>query len=308
MTDALSVLDAVEFPDSDARRRYERLVGVDEQKTRLEKNLALILDPQSIEGWVRKNGPLGEALVERLRGRQPMFILAGDVGTGKTELAETVGDRVSRDTDLPVTLYRLSLTSRGSGLVGEMTKLISNAFTEIAAAARSRKSPSDSRARAGTILFIDEADALAQSRETAQMHHEDRAGVNALIRGIDDLTRANLPVAVILATNRVNALDPAVRRRAAEIIMFDRPSDEQRRLILERTFRGAFSKGQIDDLVSATGSSPGALGFTFSDLTQRFLPALLIAAFPNDRVTHDLALEVLKTVQPTPAFREDVTG
>jgi AAA+ superfamily predicted ATPase len=306
MSDELSVLDAVEFPDADAKRRYEKLVGIDAQKTRLEKSISLVLDPRLLDGWVRKNGLLGATLAERLRGRQPVFILAGDVGTGKTEVAETIGDRVSRDTDLPITLYRLSLTSRGSGLVGEMTKLISNAFTEIAAAARSKKHAVNSRARAGTILFIDEADALAQSRETAQMHHEDRAGVNALIRGIDDVTRAELPVAVLLATNRVGALDPAVRRRAAEIIMFGRPGDEQRRSLLEQTFGPVLSKSQIDSLVLATGPSSGSVGFTYSDLTQRFLPALLIAAFPDARVSYDLALEVLNTVSATPAFQDEV--
>ena len=35
--------------------------------------------------------------------------------------------------------------------------------------------------RGAVILLVDEADALAQSREAAQMHHEDRAGVNAFL-------------------------------------------------------------------------------------------------------------------------------
>ena len=73
------------------------------------------------------------------------------------------------------------------------------------------------------VLVIDEADALAQSREMAQMHHEDRAGVNALIRGIDELAGRRLPIAVVLCTNRPDAIDPAVRRRAAEIFRFERP-------------------------------------------------------------------------------------
>jgi len=304
MTDERPVLDAVEFPDPDARRRYERLVGIDNQKSRLEKSIALVLDPGSIAEWVRKNGQLGEALAERLRGRQPVFILAGDVGTGKTEIAETVGDRVSRETNMPITLYRLSLTSRGSGLVGEMTRLLSNAFAELVAAARSKRQSSSARARAGTILFVDEADALAQSRETAQMHHEDRAGVNALIRGIDDLTRAELPVAVLLATNRVGALDPAVRRRAAEVIVFGRPSDEQRRLVLTKTFDSSFTKSEIDQLVSRTGPSGDSPGFTYSDLTQRFLPALLIEAYPDNQVSFEMALKVLESVVATPSFHD----
>jgi hypothetical protein len=38
-------------------------------------------------------------------------------------------------------------------------------------------------AAADSLAEVDEGDALAQSRDLAQMHHEDRAGVNALIRG-----------------------------------------------------------------------------------------------------------------------------
>ena len=64
------------------------------------------------------------------------------------------------------------------------------------------------------------------------MHHEDRAGVNAFIRGIDRIANAKLPAAVIMCTNRLSALDPAVRRRAADVLSFARPNDEQRRVVL----------------------------------------------------------------------------
>ena len=61
------------------------------------------------------------------------------------------------------------------------------------------------------VVIIDEADAIAQSREFGQMHHEDRAGVNALIRGIDTVATERRPVLVLLCTNRLSALDPAIR-------------------------------------------------------------------------------------------------
>lgn len=64
-------------------------------------------------------------------------------------------------------------------------------------AASKLKSPTG-QARGAVILLVDEADALAQSRETAQMHHEDRAGLNAFIRGIDRIANAKLPAAVIM--------------------------------------------------------------------------------------------------------------
>ena len=56
--------------------------------------------------------------------------------------------------------------------------------------------------------MIDEADALAQSRELGQMHHEDRAGVNALIRGLDQLAADRGRVLVVMCTNRIESLGP----------------------------------------------------------------------------------------------------
>ena len=154
--------------------------------------------------------------------RPPLFVFAGDVGTGKTALAETFGDAVARGNDLPITLYRLSLNTRGSGAVGQMTRLISAAFTSVGEAAR-RLTVDSKRSRGGVVLLIDEADAIVQSRALDQMHHEDRAGVNAVIRGIDAFAVESLPVIVVMCTNRPEALDPAVLRRAARVFEFARP-------------------------------------------------------------------------------------
>src|SRR5258705_6280940 len=113
-----------------------------------------------------------------------------------------------------------------------MTQLLSAAFDHTLAEAAKLKSASG-KVRGAVILLIDEADALAQSREAAQMHHEDRAGVNALIRGVNRLANGSLPAAAIMCTNRLGALDPAVRRRAAEILEFTRPDDARRKALLK---------------------------------------------------------------------------
>jgi len=60
------------------------------------------------------------------------------------------------------------------------------------------------------------------------MHHEDKAGLNTLLQRIDGLRLGKRRVAVIFVTNRPDALDPAVRRRAALRLSFRRPSDEVR--------------------------------------------------------------------------------
>jgi hypothetical protein len=119
----------------------------------------------------------------------------------------------------------------GQGPVGEMTQLLSTAFDYTYTDATKLKGGAG-RARRAVILLVDEADALAQSREAAPMHHEDRAGVNAFIRGLDRLANGQLPAAVIMCTNRLSALDPAVKRRAADIMIFGRPNDAQRHAVL----------------------------------------------------------------------------
>ncbi len=237
--------------------------------------------------------------------RPPLVVLAGDVGSGKTELAETVGDTVARQEKIDVTLLPLSLSTRGQGRVGEMTQLLSAAFDHAVAEGTKLKAAAG-KAQGGIVLLIDEADALAQSREAAQMHHEDRAGVNALIRGVDRIASNKLPVAVVMCTNRLASLDPAVKRRAADILVFARPDDEQRRALLIDAFGPlGFSARDIDQLVKVTGPHSGRdYGFTFSDLMQRLLPAIVLDAYPARPVTGARAVEVGAGILPTPPFKE----
>lgn len=298
----------ITYPDFDPQERLTRLVGLDDQKARLTKILGLLVNPAGIQEWIKKHHPSAHAVVKTVLHRPPLVVLAGDVGSGKTELAETIGDAVARQENIDITLFPLSLSTRGQGRVGEMTQLLSAAFDYTFEEANKLKS-SGGRSRGAVILLVDEADALAQSREAVQMHHEDRAGVNAFIRGIDRLGQSKLPAAVIMCTNRLSALDPAVRRRAADILSFSRPTKEQRRAVLEPALNElGLNQVQIDEIVALTGSSKGGeYGFTFSDLTQRLLPAIVLDAYPNQPVTSNRAIEIAKQLLPTKPFQEGVS-
>jgi len=293
------------FPDLGARKRFTRLVGVDEAKSRLIKILAVLVNPAGPRAWAARHHKEADLLLDYVERRPPLVILAGDVGTGKTELSETVGDAVARQEDITVTLYPLSLATRGSGKVGEMTKLVSAAFDHTLQAAEKLKR-ADGKAGGGIILLVDEADALTHSRQDGQMHHEDRAGVNAFIRGVDRLAEKRLPAAIVLCTNRLSAIDPAVQRRAADIFEFHRPNDAQRRAVIEAPLREAgFSATQIDKIVQITGPiRQGEPSFTFSDLTQRLLPTLVLDAYPDRAVSFDRAVEIATRLKPTPPFRD----
>jgi len=294
-----------EYPDPAAARRFGSLVGLDEMKERLLKEARLLLDPESLTAWSNTFHRQRIRIVDFFRDRPPLFIFAGDVGTGKTILAETFGDAVARKAGIGVTLYALSLNARGTGAVGEMTSLLSAAFAEVKQAAK-RGAGRGSKRHSGIVLLIDEADALAQSRELGQMHHEDRAGVNALIRGVDDLATGNLPAIVVMCTNRLEALDPAVRRRAAVTFTFKRPNETQRTAFLKPVLEElGFSSQQIHSLVVATVATRGrSYGYTYSVLAHRFLPGLLLAAYPSSAITFELAKEVVEKHPPTPPFKE----
>jgi SpoVK/Ycf46/Vps4 family AAA+-type ATPase len=294
------------YPDPTMQERYAALCGLDDVKAHLSKEAETLLRPDLLEKWSKTHHGTHIPAIDLLRRRPPLIIFAGDVGTGKTELASTFADPLARQMDLEIELFNLSLRARGSGAVGEMTRLISDAFSELRA--HCPKFPAAGRKPAGAaVLLIDEADALAQSRELAQMHHEDRAGVNALIRGIDDLANAKLPCMVIMCTNRLSALDPAVRRRAASVFEFKRPSLELRKKLLTAQLAGAsLSASDIATLAEGLGSTKQKeYGFTFSDITQRLIPAIVLAAYPDEKITGELTLRVASAMQPTPPFKSE---
>lgn len=293
-----------EFPNSSAQARLAALVGLDDLMSRLVADAMALLDPALIQGW--SNAVHGEVIpaVAALADRTPLFVFAGDVGVGKTEVAELIGQMIASKTDIDVTLYPLSLTARGRGAVGEMTTLLTRAFERISADFARARRGNGSAASLG-ILLVDEADALAQSRELAQMHHEDRAGVNAMLRGIDGMRNDRLPVLTILCTNRLEALDPAVQRRAAKIEIFERPNHAQRAALLTRLLTGAkLSASDINSLASATGETVDRpYGYTYSDLRQRLVPEMVLYAYRQGvAVDAVIATDVLVRTLPTRPF------
>lgn len=293
------------YPDIDAQERFNRLMGLDDKKNSLSKLLGAMINPLGVKNWINKYYPNANNVLETILRRPPLIVLSGDVGSGKTELAETIGDLVARQEKIEITLLPLSLSTRGQGRVGEMTQLISAAFDYTIEEAKKLKSSSDKN-RGGIILLIDEADALAQSRESNQMHHEDKAGVNAFIRGIDRIASSKVPVVVIMCTNRLDAIDPAIRRRSADIIKFERPNEEQRKYVLELNLKPlGFSDQQIDELVEATGpKNKDSIGYSFSDITQRLLPAIIFESYPSRSINTSDAINIAKRIIPTPQFKE----
>ena len=130
------------YPDVDAMDRLAHLVGIDDHKMRLAKLLGILVNLDGLKAWGKKHHPGAGDLLHVVSRRPPLVVLAGDVGSGKSELAETIGDQVARQEKIEITLFPMSLSTRGQGRVGEMTQLLSGAFDHVVTEASKLKSTS----------------------------------------------------------------------------------------------------------------------------------------------------------------------
>jgi SpoVK/Ycf46/Vps4 family AAA+-type ATPase len=120
----------------------------------------------------------------------------------------------------------------------------------------------------------------------------------------------HLPIITVLCTNRLSAIDPAVKRRAAEIFQFDRPSEEQLLHLFQEFLKGInIMEDEWQMLVGiCTKNDKRDYGFTYSDITQKILPSILLTSYPDKPVTFETVMNIIKNAVPTPPFSEYKNG
>lgn len=285
----LRLLEAI-HPVRDGEANFQALFGIEDIKEALIDELALILDRDRLKAWGKAHHPHGVGILEATRSTLPLVLLSGDVGCGKTALASCVATPVARLIDQRIACLETPSDIRGGGHVGELSARVTNAFEQARA-----KANEVGRA----ILIIDEADDLATGRSQTQAHHEDRAGVNVLIKQINMLAANPAPIALIMITNRPDVLDPAVMRRAALQLVFTRPNDEARLGLFRRLLSGTNTNdAQLKELVRLTAKNPG---YTYSDLTDRIGRLALRRAVKTKRpLGFELIAHAIAATAPTP--------
>lgn len=300
------VSEIIRYPNEQAEKTFDALVGLKSISDGLFRKLTLLANPATTDRWAQRhygaNPPAN--LLNILRDRYPLLLLVGEVGSGETALARSIGNTVASALHTDVALFVMNLRVRGGGHVGELTQNISRAFV---AAERMQE-----RQQIPILLLIDEADALAQARGGRQTHHKDDAGVNALIQHIDRLR--GRPMAVLFATNLVQSLDAAILRRAAAY-HFQRPTAAQRAQLFRSIHSDMdLSDEQIGMLATATeprvlpGYGGGQHRFTVSDLTQRILPmAVERAIWEQGPLTFEALKDACDATSPTPEAPENRT-
>jgi len=220
-------------------------------------------------------------LFERLGVDAPKGVLLhGPPGTGKTLLAKAVASETSAHF---LTIGGPEIMSK---FYGESEERLREIFKEAAE-------------NAPSIIFIDEIDSIAPKRDEVTGETERR--VVAQLLAIMDGLEGRGKVIVIAATNRPNALDPALRRpgRFDREIEIGIPDKEGRLEILQIHTRGMPLSDDVD-LAMLAGMTHGYVGADLASLAREAAMRSLRQVLPSiDLEEETIPSEVLNGLQVT---------
>lgn len=281
----------ITLPSAEVQKQTESLVGFQSKFDRIYNNLKLLLDQGSLSDWSKKYHKVDLPIISQLKDKYPLIILAGDAGTGKTISATSIADKMTRELGKEGFFLKLSTRVRGEGMHGEMGKLVNDAFSELKKQAGKRRL---------AFLLIDEADAIATTRATGQMHQEEKAAVNTLIQKIDEIREMDGRAIIFMSTNRLHFIDEAILRRAAIVLEFKRPTEEEYKELYAQSLKGLNLTDEELKELAKLSKKDGSLGYSFSDVRLKVLPEAVAMAYPDKPISFEILKEVINNVQPSP--------
>ncbi|MEK0360554.1 MAG: CDC48 family AAA ATPase [Nitrosopumilus sp.] len=244
---------------------YEDLGGLKDAVTKVREMIDLPLRHPELFKRMGVKAPRG-------------VLLKGPPGTGKTLLAKAIANETSAN------FFSLSGPEIMSKFYGESE-------------ARLREMFQKAEHNAPSIIFIDELDAIAPKRDNVIGEVEKRV-VAQLLSLMDGLSSRGL-VVVIAATNRVNAIDPALRRTGR----FDReieigvPDSDGRREILHIHTRGMPLAKNVD-INKIADRSHGFVGSDLQLLAKEAAMRAIRRILPEiDLTAESIPSDVLKKIQ-----------
>ncbi len=236
--------------------------------------------------------PLKHAeLFERLGIDPPKGVLLyGPPGTGKTLIAKAVANEAGAN------FYSIQGPEIMSKYYGQSEERLRERFDE-------------AQKNAPSVLFIDELDSIAPRREEVTGEVERRV-VAQLLTLMDGLTGRG-QVIVIGATNREEAIDPALRRggRFDREIEIGVPDREGRKEILQIHTRGMPIEGMEEDrdliLTELANITHGYVGADLAALAREAAMKALRRYLPDIDLDKPIPSEVLERMRVTPGdFKE----
>ncbi|KXB06227.1 hypothetical protein AKJ53_01025 [candidate division MSBL1 archaeon SCGC-AAA382F02] len=246
---------------------YEDIGGLDKEIQRVREMVELPLRHPELFDQLGIEPPKG-------------VLLHGPPGTGKTLTAKAVANESDA--------YFQSIAGPEimSKFYGESEKKLRNIFEE-------------AKKNAPSIIFIDEIDAIASKREEVTGDVEKRV-VSQLLSLMDGL-EARGKIIVIAATNRVDAVDPALRRpgRFDREIEIGVPDRDGRKEILQIHTRGMPLEENVD-LEKIANNTYGYVGADLAALAREAAMNSLREILPDiDLEEKTIPSEILDNLQVT---------
>jgi cell division protease FtsH len=227
------------------RVNFDDVAGNEEAKLELQEVVNFLTDPESF-AKLGANVPKG-------------VLLGGPPGTGKTLLAKAIAGEAGTP----------FLKVSGSQFVELLVGVGASRVRELFEKARSLE-PS--------IIFIDEIDSIARARSGNNSmgggNDEREQTLNQILTEMDGF-ESNTGVVVIGATNRIDILDPAIKRagRFDRQITINNPNLKERLAILKVHSRSK----RLDKAVALPQIAQRTLGFSGADLENLLNEAAILA-------------------------------
>lgn len=190
----------IDAPELKKSRKFETkmidIVGLRQAKKKAQVIIRYLQNPEQFGEWGPRN-----------------ILFHGPPGTGKTLMAKAL----ATESDA------YFIARKGTTLIGHHVG---------DGAARIHSLYQHARENAPSIIFIDEIDAIGLSRSFQNVRGDVVEVSTALLAELDGID-PNLGVVTIAATNSQDLLDPGLRNRFEEELMFPLPNEEERIQLLE---------------------------------------------------------------------------
>lgn len=197
---------------------WDQIIGCDDAKRELR---------EAIEG------PVTHGELHAKFGKRPTrgILLYGPPGTGKTLLARAAASALRRLHGANGAMGFIAV--KGPEILGKYVGQSEGAVRELFARARTHHREHGFPA----VLFLDEADAILAARGTGRSSDMERTIVPQFLTEMDGIEASG--AVVIIATNRVSALDPAIREGRIDLrIRVGRPTQSDVAKIVALNLRG----------------------------------------------------------------------
>ncbi|MDD1547893.1 AAA family ATPase [Riemerella anatipestifer] len=209
------------------------------------------------------------------------MLLYGPPGCGKTFFAEKMAEEIGFN------FYKIKPSDIQSKFVNASQENIKNLFDE-------------AKQNAPSIIFIDELDALVPNRDTSSISHMNTSVVNEFLAQMNNCGEDG--IFIVGATNRPNAIDPAILRsgRLDKHIYLPPPDFEARKLMFELYLKKRPTEIGLnyDELAKATEN------YVSSDIKFLCDEASRTALKDNLRITKSIVLETIRNNKPSISLKE----